>query len=157
MRVGWVIGWMVATGLLAAGALAQSPPAASSEQPVDRTLAELGKPYFEAFCASCHGASGRGDGPASVALRARPADLTQIAARRGGRFPDGEIAQFIDGRFAVPAHGSREMPVWGDVFTREIARSDVAESIARGKVLVLVEYLKSIQTPALPARPPSAP
>jgi mono/diheme cytochrome c family protein len=130
-------------------------PVARAEQPVDHTLAELGAPYYQGYCASCHGAAGRGDGPTAGALRVRPADLTQIAARRGGRFPDGEIAQFIDGRFALAAHGSREMPIWGEVFTREIPESDVAESIARGKVLVLVEYLKSIQSPA--AQPTPAP
>ena len=156
MRFGVLTGSILATACLAAGALAGEPSGAPGK-PVDLTLAELGRPYFQAYCASCHGIAGRGDGPAGVALRARPADLTQIAARRGGRFPDGEIAQFVDGRFAIAAHGSREMPVWGEVFSREIPESGVAESIARGKVLVLVEYLKSIQTPAQAAKPPSRP
>ena len=157
MRIGRYGGWMALALLFAACALAE-PPAAKDEGPdVDMTLAELGKPYFMGYCASCHGSSGRGDGPAAVSLRARPADLTQIAARRGGRFSRGEIAQFIDGRFSVSAHGTREMPVWGEVFTRDIPEADVAESIARGKVLVLVEYLKSIQAPAPKAEPKSRP
>jgi mono/diheme cytochrome c family protein len=152
MRLGVLTGFAVTAGLLAWGALAD-PPAAPEELEVDHTLAELGRPYYRAFCASCHGVDGLGDGPVASALRTRPADLTKIAARRGGHFPDGQIAQFIDGRFTVAAHGSREMPIWGQVFTRDIPESDVAESIARGKVLVLVEYLKSLQTPARAARP----
>jgi mono/diheme cytochrome c family protein len=157
MRVGGLTGWILLALLLAVGALAD-PPGEEGEGPdVDRTLAELGKPYFMGYCASCHGTSGRGDGPAAVSLRSRPADLTQIAARRGGRFSRGEIAQFVDGRFSISAHGSREMPIWGEVFTREIPEADVAESIARGKVLVLVEYLKSIQAPAPKAEPKPRP
>jgi mono/diheme cytochrome c family protein len=127
------------------------------EEPVDRSMAELGQPYFVAYCASCHGSAGRGDGPAAESLKLPPADLTRIAARRGGRFPSGEIAQFIDGRFELAAHGSRQMPIWGDVFTRGVPESDVAESISRGKVLVLVEYLKSIQVPPLAAQTPPSP
>jgi len=149
MRIGARAGAVVTAILLCGAAMRADPPADKDSGPdVDMTLAELGKPYFMGYCASCHGSSGRGDGPAAVSLRARPADLTQIAARRGGRFSRGEIAQFIDGRFSVSAHGSREMPVWGEIFTREIPEAEVAESIARGKVLVLVEYLKSIQAPA---------
>jgi tetratricopeptide (TPR) repeat protein len=108
-------------------------------------LAEIGEPYFRSYCASCHGIDARGDGPAAGSLRKPPADLTRIAARRGGHFPDGEIARFIDGRFELAVHGTREMPVWGEVFTRGIPEADSAESISRGKVLVVVEYLKSIQ------------
>lgn len=146
-------GTLLAAAILIAG----GPPGAAADQPVDLTLAELGAPYFQRYCASCHGTEGRGDGPTAGTLRVRPADLTHIAARRGGRFPDAEIAQFVDGRFTLAAHGSREMPVWGEVFTREIPESDVAESIARGKVLVLVEYLKSIQVPAQGAERAPAP
>ena len=127
------------SALLAGAAFAQPIP-------VDRTLAELGAPLFQRYCASCHGAQGRGDGPAAGSLKTPPADLTRIAARRGGRFPDGEIAQKIDGRFAIGAHGSREMPVWGEVFSQGIPDSGTAESIARGNVAVLVEYLKTLQT-----------
>jgi mono/diheme cytochrome c family protein len=156
MRVGCT-GWIVLALLFAVGALADPPDGKDQAPDVDMTLAELGKPYFMGYCASCHGSSGRGDGPAAVSLRARPADLTQIAARRGGRFSRAEIAQFIDGRFSVSAHGSREMPVWGEIFTRDIPEADVAESISRGKVLVLVEYLKSIQAPAPKAEPKPRP
>lgn len=146
---GLALAWIASSAALA------EPPAA--DEPTDLSLAEIGQPYFASYCASCHGVSGRGDGPAAGSLRLPPADLTRIAARRGGRFPTGEIAQFIDGRFELASHGSREMPIWGTVFTSEIPEAEVAESIARGKVAVLVEYLKSIQVPAQAARPSAAP
>jgi Cytochrome c len=129
-------------------------PAIAGDDPpgYDLLLAELGAPLFQRYCTSCHGMSGRGDGPAAASLRTRPADLTAIAKRRGGEFPTGEIAQFIDGRFAVPAHGSREMPVWGERFGADVADAGVGESIARGNIASLVEYLKSLQQPPLAPR-----
>jgi len=116
-----------------------------ADQTFDPVLAELGAEAFPRYCASCHGTKALGDGPAAAALIVKPADLTRIAARRGGKFPDGEIARFIDGRFSVTAHGSREMPVWGERFADSIPDSGVAEEVTRGRIAVLVEYLKSIQ------------
>jgi mono/diheme cytochrome c family protein len=116
-----------------------------AEPAFDPVLAELGAEAFPRYCASCHGIRAVGDGPAAVALVKRPADLTRIAERRGGKFPDGEIARFIDGRFSVAAHGSREMPIWGERFGEAIPDSGVAEEVSRGRIAVLVEYLKSIQ------------
>ena len=130
---------------LAGALLAFAAGAAAAEPTFDPVLAELGAEAFPRYCASCHGLRGEGDGPAAEALRVRPADLTRIAARRGGSFPTGEIARFIDGRFALAAHGSREMPVWGERFGESIPETSVAEEITRGRIAVLVEYLKSIQ------------
>jgi hypothetical protein len=83
--------------------------------------------------------------PVATALRTAPADLTHIANRRGGEFPDGEIARYIDGRFDVSAHGAREMPVWGERFAELLPGPGIGEEAARGKIAVLLEYLKSIQ------------
>jgi mono/diheme cytochrome c family protein len=136
---GKALGWIGALIALGACATAVAEPA------VDPVLAELGAEAFPRYCGSCHGVRGEGDGPSADALRTRPADLTRIAARRGGSFPAGEIARTIDGRFAIAAHGSREMPVWGERFGETIPDSGVGEEIARGKIAVLVEYLRSIQ------------
>jgi len=129
--------------LIVASALAGVAGAKEIEH--DRVLAEMGVEYYVQYCASCHGVDGKGSGPAAASLKSPPADLTRIAARRGGRFPDGEIARFIDGRFAPGAHGSREMPVWGERFGERIPEAGISEEVVRGRVLVIVEYLKSIQ------------
>ena len=110
-------------------------------------LTESGRRSFLRYCSSCHGDGGRGDGPLAPVLRTPPADLTRIAARRGGVFPDAEIADHIDGRVEIKAHGGREMPVWGRVFARRIAEDTTAEEVVRGELWILVEYLKSIQVP----------
>ena len=130
---------------LAAASIAFGACAAVAEPPIDPVLAEMGAEAFPRYCGSCHGLRGEGDGPSAEALRTRPADLTRIAARRGGSFPAGEIARYIDGRFALAAHGSREMPVWGERMGEAIPESSVAEEITRGRIAVLVEYLRSIQ------------
>jgi mono/diheme cytochrome c family protein len=104
-----------------------------------------GQQYFVRYCSACHGVTGRGDGPAAPALRTPPADLTRIAQRRGGRFPTAEMAAVIDGRTVVPAHGSREMPVWGERFGEMGGGGSVGEEVVRGNLLVLIEYLQAIQ------------
>jgi len=108
-------------------------------------MLSLGEREFTLHCAVCHGMDANGGGPAASALRTAPADLTRIAARRGGKFPDDEIAQKIDGRFEVTAHGSREMPVWGVHLATPIAEDATGAEVARGRIDLLVEYLRSIQ------------
>lgn len=119
---------------------------APDESP-DSLLASVGAGYFQEYCASCHGVEARGDGPAAAALSPRPADLTRIAARRQGQFPSADIAKFIDGRFEVAAHGSRAMPIWGREFLPSGIEPGSADEIGRGRILTLVEYLRTIQEP----------
>src|SRR4026209_258458 len=64
-------------------------------------------------CAVCHGLEGKGDGPLGDELVRRPADLTTISRRNDGAFPYAHVYAVIDGRYDVPSHGEREMPVWG--------------------------------------------
>ena len=100
-------------------------------------------PYlFRTFCASCHGADGRGQGPVADTLRTRPPDLTTIALRRGGTFPADDVHASIDGRRPVPGHGSREMPVWGDVLRSTEGQDDAT---IKRRIDALVQYLQSLQ------------
>ena len=141
---------MLTRSLSVITAIAAIATAATAKEPAfDPVLAEVGKPLYLRYCASCHGSEARGDGPARAALIKQPADLTAIAARRGGSFPTGEIAQYVDGRFQLPAHGSREMPIWGERFGADVPEAGLGESIARGNIASLLEYLKSIQRPPL--------
>jgi mono/diheme cytochrome c family protein len=127
------------------GVACAQPPAEGEEAAIDTGLAEMGEPVYLRRCASCHGEDARGQGPAAEALEKPPPDLTLIRARRGGEFPEGEIARYIDGRFDLPAHGSREMPIWGERLGDTIPESSLAEEITRGTIATLIEYLKSIQ------------
>jgi len=135
---------LVGLGVAATGCWGRVPEPVRSSSP-DPVLVEIGKEVFVRHCASCHGEAGRGDGPVAGALRTPPADLTRIAARRGGVLPKGEIARFVDGRFVVEAHGTREMPVWGERLGERIPEAGVSEEVVRGDLAVVVEYLQSIQ------------
>jgi mono/diheme cytochrome c family protein len=74
-------------------------------------------------CAVCHGLGGRGDGPLSELLLKHPDDLTHLSERNGGGFPYSKVFATIDGRYAISSHGDRVMPVWGQQFLEEDART----------------------------------
>ena len=109
------------------------------------TLADYsGAELFGRFCASCHGQSGRGDGPVARSLTTRVPDLTRIA-RRYGEFPDGRIRETIDGRSAIAAHGSRLMPIWGYEFWVAEGGDAVARREMYTLIGKLVDHLRSLQ------------
>jgi hypothetical protein len=64
------------------------------------------------YYSACHGAHGRSDAPVAPAFQPPPADLTRMTQRHDGRFPVAEIIAASDGRTVIPAHGSREIPIW---------------------------------------------
>jgi mono/diheme cytochrome c family protein len=97
---------------------------------------------YKAFCASCHGETGKGNGPVADTLRRPPADLTGISARAGGVFPRTQVIAIIDGRNPVPGHGSSGMPVWGDALRRTEGND---EAIIHRRIEALVMHLRSIQ------------
>src|SRR6476619_6540610 len=113
--------------------------------------AEIGKIEYVNSCASCHGISGKGDGPVAKGLRRRPADLTRLSEANKGVFPFSRTYDVIDGRFEVEMHGKRDMPVWGELYnpTWALTQWDIppfisketAESIVRVRILALVEYI----------------
>jgi mono/diheme cytochrome c family protein len=101
-----------------------------------------GTEMYGVYCASCHGIDGKGSGPAAPALRKAPPDLTRIAKRNNGQFPTFRITHIIDGYDTQAAHGSRDMPIWGDYF-RETKERD--EAILKLREHNLTEYIQSIQ------------
>jgi len=132
---------------LLAGTIALAPAGIRAEQHLSAT-AEAGRQEFNTYCVPCHGESAKGDGVAAAALKDPPADLTLIAARRGGKFDAVEIAEIIDGREKMPAHGNREMPIWGDHLGEDAADVSDEESLVQGRVALLVAYLETIQVDA---------
>jgi mono/diheme cytochrome c family protein len=128
--------WWLLLGMVLAAAQPQSIPTED---------VRVGHQYFVQYCSACHGVEGRGDGPAASALQPPPADLTRIAQRRGGHFPVAEIRAYIDGRIGVPAHGRRDMPVWGEHFEEMVGGGSLGEAVARSRMQLLVEYLQAIQ------------
>lgn len=108
---------------------------------------ENGRHSYTAFCASCHGAEGRGDGPVATALTTPPTDLTRIQQQNGGTFPTDSVYAYIDGRADVQAHGTREMPVWGNIWMEQEGQPVRAE-VVQQRINELVEYIRTLQQPA---------
>ena len=113
---------------------------------VTRSAAEdLGRGIYLKYCSACHGEGGKGDGVVSQLMLPKPPDLTQLARKASGKFPFYDVVQRIDGRETLRAHGDAAMPVWGVVFQAEEGESPDAQAIARGKVVLIADYLERIQ------------
>ena len=139
------LGWWIILCILSSTLGYASDAVKLPVQEVAKKDESLGRKYFVRYCSSCHGMDASGNGPAASAMRPPPADLRRIAQRRGGRFPAAEIATYIDGRRFVRAHGSREMPVWGERFAKKVGGGTVGDEVVRGHLLLLVNYLESLQ------------
>jgi mono/diheme cytochrome c family protein len=112
-----------------------------------------GQNEFLRSCASCHGVSGKGDGPIAKSLSSRPSDLTRLSEANNGVFPVSRVHEVIDGRIERLVHGTRDMPVWGDRYMREMTSLESGgwvskewdEAIVRRRILALVEYISTLQ------------
>jgi mono/diheme cytochrome c family protein len=143
-RGSWVSLFLVVSALLLTGAALKSQTPSDSEKQFQTLIRSVeGPDLFRAYCASCHGKDGRGNGPAAPSLKATVPDLTLIAKRNGGKFPEARVRRIIMGEGMIASHGSREMPVWGPIFHQ------VESDVDRGPVRLdnLVKYLQSIQVP----------
>jgi mono/diheme cytochrome c family protein len=111
----------------------------------DDEVQPTGQALFLRHCASCHGLSGKGDGPLASSLQRDPSDLTAIARRSGGSFNAADVMAVIDGQRSVTEHGPREMPVWGAVFEQKFegTRYGSLTTLYHGRALT--DYLRSIQ------------
>lgn len=102
-----------------------------------------GSTLYKAYCAACHGIRGKGDGRVASQLKTSPPDLTRIALRNGGKFPRETVEKIISGEAPRPGtHGTREMPVWGPIF------SQIAWDLDLGRVRLrnLAEYIAEMQS-----------
>lgn len=112
--------------------------------PVNPTTEVQGDLLYRHHCATCHGAAGKGDGPAAPALRTAPPDLTVLAKNNNGKFPDLRVMRVLESGAGVTAHGSKEMPIWGPIFL-SMGPAGAGGQIGRLREANLIDYLKSIQ------------
>lgn len=115
--------------------------AQAKKAPVKSDTPLSGAGMFKDYCAVCHGKDGKGDGPAAPALKQTPANLTTLAKRHGGKFPDLYVQQVLRNGAKAPAHGDAEMPVWGPLFRS----MDADPAIMYVRISSLVNYIKSLQ------------
>ena len=101
-----------------------------------------GPNLYKAYCAVCHGQDGKGSGPMAMFLKTVPSDLTRIQQRNGGMFPRAKVRRIISGEEPLPAgHGTRDMPVWGPIFSQVAWDQD----LGRVRIDNLARYLETLQ------------
>lgn len=119
-----------AVALAVAGAAAAETPA---------------KATYVKFCGACHGPAGKGDGIVAPLFTTKPTDLTQIAKKNKGEFPNIRVMQAIDGTTTIRAHGDPDMPVWGEIFRDDLSAGFERRAKVQGRVMLITDYLRSIQ------------
>jgi mono/diheme cytochrome c family protein len=111
---------------------------------VDQTSADNGKQMFANYCAPCHGVDGRGQGPVASALQTKPTDLTMLSRNHNGEFPENHLVSVLRFGVETPAHGSKQMPVWGPVL-HKLDRSIGSQRTETLRIFNLVAYMKTLQ------------
>lgn len=107
-----------------------------------------GNDLYRTYCWQCHGFEATGNGPMAEMLAIQTPDLTRLALENGGVFPLDRVAEQVDGRSQLLAHGG-EMPIFGAVFE---ADQQVALALPNGQPMMvglplanLLAFLESIQ------------
>jgi mono/diheme cytochrome c family protein len=138
---------LLISGSLAAAFLMFAGDASTQDKnikkvPIGQTDASSGKEMFASYCAACHGADGKGNGPAASSFKVPPADLTMLVKNNHGEFPSDHVWAILHFGTKAAAHGSSEMPVWGDVLSG-LEPTDTIKQEQR--IANLVSYLKTLQ------------
>lgn len=113
---------------------------------------DLGQREYDNNCAVCHGMTGVGNGPYAGIINTRIPDITALQKNNNGVFPYDRVYEVIDGRQAVGAHGTRDMPIWGNEYNARAAdhyadyiRDYSAEGFVRGRILALINHIYGMQ------------
>ena len=134
------IPWMALLLAFTMLAFAQKP--VIKKAPAPQTSPASGSEMYKSYCAVCHGTDGKGNGPAVSALKVPPPDLTTLARRNQGKYPESRVYQAIKGEASLPAHGSKDMPMWGPVF-RSLSKDD--QAVVQLRISNLTKYIEAMQ------------
>lgn len=112
----------------------------------DHAIVNTGHHIYMRSCAVCHGQQADGNGPFANLLVTPPPPLTGLSRAHGGQFPFERVLETISGNELMLAHGTRDMPIWGQSFAAEAATTGLdAATMARGRILELMAYLEHLQ------------
>jgi len=131
---------LLALGVFCAIAAAQSGPTIKKAI-IPPTNASSGEEMFVTYCAACHGKDARGGGPAAAALKTPPANLTQLAAKNNGKYPEVKVLASLSGGTVI-AHGTTDMPVWCDLLRSYDGGN---RSVIQLRLSNLTKYIGSLQ------------
>lgn len=139
--------FLISVLFLGAGSIAFAQQTSKTGQP---KRIDLGKVEYESNCATCHGLTGKGDGPSAGFVDPKIADLTTLAKTNGGILPVAAMYDVISGEREVRGHGSSDMPVWGREYRIKAAEYYIdvpydPEAYVRARILALIEYINRLQ------------
>lgn len=145
--------------LFSAGAstTAQQSQTTTKKAPAETVSEPSGEYLFNTYCAVCHGKDGKGAGPAAGSLKVPPPDLTTLARRHGGKYPAEYVTSVLQyGVGDLKAHGSPDMPIWGELFSprgaltrnpsRPLAETRDVDTAVAQRIHNLNQYIESLQT-----------
>jgi mono/diheme cytochrome c family protein len=128
--------------------VATFPCHSTAESSTYEETISAGNRTYNRFCSVCHGKEAKGNGLYKENLKVTPKDLTKLASNNNGLFPWIMMYQIIDGNDITIAHGTNEMPIWGELF--DISNWDKgykehSKAITRGRIFEVLVYLDFIQ------------
>jgi mono/diheme cytochrome c family protein len=136
----------VTSRIVAIGLVLTAPASTwAADTAPNAAAAAKGKVTYGRYCVSCHGPQAKGDGPLGRDLRVAVPDLTTLAQRNGGKFPNERVVQVIRGGETVRGHGTTDMPAWGDAFKKT---KGTGEATVDAAIRDLGQYLRTLQQPA---------
>lgn len=127
---------------MAADALPSEKPSVPAPAQASAASAS-GAQIYRRHCAACHGNDLKGNGPAPAPFKDRTPDLTTLAKRHNGTFPDAYVTDVLHNGVAISAHGPAEMPIWGATFkeSEKLSSAQIDDRIAK-----LTAYIRSMQS-----------
>ncbi len=135
--IGFKYNLLPAVALVAAALLV---PATSRAQNI-----KFGKALYDKHCAVCHGASGKGNGPLAQTTLQKVAYITRLSKNNNGTLPYDYLYKVIDGRETGDAHGPRDMPHWGLLYSDEANPGVTKEEFVRARITALIAHIATLQ------------
>jgi len=74
--------------------------------PIKFTDPSSAKEMYTEYCAVCHGTEAKGNGPAASEFKYAPTDLTTLARKNNGKFPEDQVYATLKFGTNAPAHGT---------------------------------------------------
>ena len=114
--------------------------------PVIQSDPSSGKQMYNNYCAPCHGIAGKGDGPAARSFKTPPTNLSLLAKNNSGQYPAEHFVNVLQFATSIPAHGSKDMPVWGELFHSLSASHGTERAESALRIHKLSDYVETLQT-----------
>ncbi len=114
--------------------------------PIKHVDPTSGEKMYAAYCAACHGADGKGMGPAASATKVPPANLTVLAKNNRGKYPAAHVSAVIYGdTMLASSHRVTEMPAWDTAFSSLHPGTHTTRAEVLMRVNNINDYVKSMQ------------